>query len=199
MANTRNTKEQWAAFLNPEIVRSKLISAGLFLVAYEMLLDSIKRHPLHFFTDRWTINGPVPGEKYKIEILARDPKGKNDALRGSIAWLQIMKVITVDDETAFHTVTDARNEIAHEMTAMVSGSKPPAFANHFDALMALLDKIEKWWIINVEIAVNPDFDGREIDEEGIVSGPSWIMHMHAQTALGEGDEAWDLHRQFNNL
>ena len=65
--------------------------------------------------------------------------------------------------------------------------------------MGLLNKIEKWWIINVEVATDPDWDGEELDEAGVVPGPSWMMDMLAQVALGEGDQAWELHRQFEQL
>ncbi|QIG81552.1 hypothetical protein G5C33_18340 [Sphingosinithalassobacter tenebrarum] len=182
--------------MNPDVVRTKLISAGLFLIGHEMLLDTIKRHPLAFFADQWTRDGPQPSAKYTSEILARDLKGKNDALRGSIAWLRMMDAITVDDEASIRAVTDARNDLAHEMTAMVDGSKPPEFANQFTILMALVQKIEKWWIVNVEIPTNPDFDSQEIDEDEIISGPSWVMQMLSRVALGIGDEAWEFHREF---
>lgn len=191
-----DTADQWEAFLNPDVIRPKLISAGLFLVGHEMLLDSIKRHPIDFFADHWDIKGPAPSPKYKKEILDRDPKGKRDPLRGSIAWLLMMEAINEEDVAAIRTVTDARNEVAHEMTAMVSGTMPPSFAEHFASLMALVQKIEKWWIINVELPTNPDYDGADIDEDGIISGPSWVMQMLAQVALGEGDEAWEFHREF---
>lgn len=190
------THEQWEQFLNPEIVRTKLISAGLFLVGHEMLLDTLKRHPLSFFADEWSNKGPKQSSKYRAEVLARDPQGKGDALRGSIAWLRMMDAITLDDEADIKTVTDARNDLAHEMSSMVSGSKPANFAGHFATLMALVHKIEKWWIVNVEIPTNPDFDGQEIDEDGIVSGPNWVMQMLSQVAVGEGDEAWLYHREF---
>ena len=62
--------------------------------------------------------------------------------------------------------------------------------------MALVQKIEKWWIINVEIPTNPDFDGKDIDEDGIISGPSWVMQLLVQVALGAEDEAWEFHREF---
>lgn len=191
-----DTIDEWEAFLNPEIVRTKLISAGLFLVGHEMLLDTIKRHPLAFFADRWTVEGPQQSAEYVAKVLALDPNSKNDALRGSIAWLRRMDAITADDEASIRVLTDARNEVAHELTAMVGGLKTPAFANHFSSLIELTQKIEKWWIINVEISTNPDFDGQEIDEEGIVSGPSLVMHLLHRVALGEGEEAWEFHREF---
>lgn len=143
--------------------------------------------------------GTEPSPKYAAEVLAIDPKRKRDALRGSIAWLRKMEVISEEDENAIRVVTDARNELAHELSAMVGGSKPPDFIEHFSTLMTLINKIEKWWIINVEIPTNPDYDGKTIVEEDIIPGPAWTMQILAQVALGEGDEAWELHRQFNEL
>lgn len=188
--------DDWAAILNPDIVRTKLISAGLFLIGHEMLLDSITRHPLSFFADHWTPKGPTPGAKYASEVLALDPKRKDDPLRGSIAWLRMMSVITADDEATIRRITDARNEIAHEMTAMISASRMPNFADHFHSLTTLTEKIEKWWIVNVEIDTDLDLDAREIDVEGIVSGTSLVMQLLSRVALGDDDEAWEFHREF---
>lgn len=191
-----NAMDHWENLLNPDLVRVKLISAGLFLVGHEMLIDSIKVRPREFFADHWTADGPQPGAKYEREVLALDPKGKKDALRGSIAWLKKMEVVTADDEEDVRTVTDARNKLAHELKAMVSGSITADFFDHFATLMQLVQKIERWWIINVEIATDPDYHNSDIKEESIISGPSWMMHMLAQVALGEGDEAWELHHGF---
>lgn len=195
-----DTREAWSAFLNPEIVRAKLISAGLFLIAHEILLDSILRHPRFFFSDTFTAaDGFLPSPEYTAKVLALDPKGKNDPLRGSIAWWRTMDTIDEADETAIRLVTDARNNIAHEMTGMISGAKPPEFSEHFGTLMGLVNKIEKWWIINVEVATDSDWNGDEVDDAGVVPGPAWMMDMLVQVALGEGDEAWQLHRQFEEL
>ena len=191
-----NVEGAWEEFLNPDVVRAKLISAGLFLVGYEMLLDSIKRHPLSFYAETWTNDGPEQSEKYRDEVLSLDPQGKMDAKRGSIAWLRKMEAISRDDEDAIRSVTDARNEIAHEMSAMIGGSKPPEFAEQFTTLMELVGKIEKWWIINVEIPTNPDFDDEDIDENGIVSGPSWVMQLLHTVAFGEGEDAWEFYHEF---
>lgn len=194
-----DTTDAWAAFLNPDVARPKLIGAGLFLLAHEMLIDSIKRHPLDFFSNQWTPDGPVPSDKYRAEVLALDPKGKNDPLRGSIAWLRKVDAITAEDELAIKTVTDARNKLAHEMTTMFHSAMFPGFMEHFATLLDLVQKIEKWWIVNVELPTNPDFDSQEIDEDGIISGPSWIMRLLTQVALGDEEEAWEFYRRFMSL
>lgn len=197
--STPNVREAWAAFLNPDVVRTKLVSAGLYLVAHEMLIDTIKGHPLSFFAERWTRDGPEQSAKYKSVILDGDPKGKGDALRGSIAWLRSMDVISEGDENALRVITDARNRLAHEMSSLVGGQSDPDFVTHFGTLVALTAKIEKWWIINVEMGTDPEVDWDLVDEDGILPGPTWTMQILAKVALGDGDDAWSLHRQFSEL
>ena len=107
-----------------------------------------------------------------------------------------MGAIDADDEAAIKVVTDARNRLAHEMTFMISGAQATDHIECFPILAGLVHKIEKWWIINVEIETNPDLAGQEIDEEGIVTGSNMMMHMLSQIALGADDEAWWYHREF---
>jgi len=53
----------------------------------------------------------------------------------------------------------------------------------------LLYKIEKWWILNVEVPTNPDFDGKDIDEDSIVPGKIMAFRLLADIALGSEEES----------
>ena len=50
--------------------------------------------------------------------------------------------------------------------------------------MALLRRIEVWWVVNLEIPTNSDFDGKEIDEEGIIPGPLLMIQMMLEVVSG---------------
>ena len=39
-------------------------------------------------------------------------------------------------------------------------------------------------MVNIEIPVNPDFDGKEIDEEGIIPGSVLMLQMMLEVASG---------------
>jgi len=58
--------------------------------------------------------------------------------------------------------------------------------------VALLRKIGVWWVVNVEIPTNPDFDGQEIDEAGIVPGAVLSLQMLIEVASGNPEllERW---------
>jgi len=52
-----------------------------------------------------------------------------------------------------------------------------------------LNKIEKWWIVNVEIPINSDIHEKEIDENGIIPGPVISLQIMLKVALGSEEES----------
>lgn len=188
--------EAWSDFLNPDMVRLKFVSAGLFMVAHETLTDSIKRHPLGFFSEHFDIAGPKPSRRYKEKVLSLDPKGKMDPWRGSIAWLRSMDVIDADDEQVIHKATVHRNKLAHELMGLMAGQAAPDYLLAFEPVYTLIAKIERWWIVNLHM----DFMDEELPPGGevddIVPGPIMSLQMLAEVALTEGDAAWDMHKLF---
>lgn len=189
----------WVDVLNPDLVRAKFVTLGLYMVAYEMLLSAIKE-PLHdFFADKLTAEkGWETSEEYRREVLALDPRGKGDALRGSLAWLRKMDVVTEADEAQVREFTDARNAIAHEMREIVGGDAMPDMERLLPLIVELVTKIDRWWLVNVEIATNPDLAGRDFDEDAVTPGSTMMLQILSRVALGDDDEAWALYRQFVN-
>lgn len=186
----------WSDFLNPDVVKRRFLRAGMFLLAHEMLLRAIKE-PLHdFFADTWTDkSGWKMSAAYRAKVLSLDPKGKNDPLRSSIAWLLENDVLTASDEQTIKRLTDERNRFAHELGDVLSGSQDTNFNKIFPEIVGLVEKIERWWIINVEIATDPDFD-QDIDEESVVPGSVTLLMVLEKVALGKDEEAWELYRGY---
>lgn len=184
-------------FLSPEIVRTRFVQAGLFLVAHEMLLRAVKDRLHEFFANTWTAkDGWKTSSRYREEILSLDPKRKSDPLRASIVWLRQMEVIDEKDEKAIRKLTDERNRLAHELGGMLSGSFQHDFDSLFPELAALVMKIDKWWVVNVEIATNPGLAGVAIDLEGVVPGSQIILQFLEEIALGKDANAWELYNEF---
>ncbi len=182
----------WERFLNPEILRTNLIVVSLFITAFEMLKDSIIERIREFFTDGFNENGLIVSENYKTKVLSLN----RSPLYASLEWLKGMNVIDDEDIEEFNKIKNCRNEIAHEIADFISKSPKidplPLFSN----MIELLHKIEKWWILNVEIPTNPDFDGQEIDEEQIVPGQIMTIRLLADIALGSEEESKFYYREF---
>ena len=54
----------------------------------------------------------------------------------------------------------------------------------FDKLVELLHKIDLWWVINIEIPTNSDYDGQEINEKDVKVGSVMVLQMVIDIALG---------------
>jgi hypothetical protein len=183
-----NVKLSWEEFLNPEVTRPRLIAASIYIAGFESLKDSIVDRIRTFFWtgfDRETGNKIDP--EYKTDVLARN----GSPIYASLDWLKEQGAIDDADIATFERVKRCRNTLAHELLSLVSSSGlPDDYAQCFAEMVALLRKIEVWWIVNVEIPTNPDFEGSEqIDEDGIMPGPIMGMRLLMDIALGDEKEA----------
>ena len=165
-----NIQENWERFLNPNELRSNMILAAIYIAAFEILKNSIIERIRDFYITGFDTNDWIVDPKYKESVLSRN----KSPLYASLNWLKESKVITDEDIKVVNKVKETRNLLAHEITKMLAEGLPSNFVERFDELVFLLDKIEKWWIVNVEIPINPDLAGMEdeIDEDEIIPGPN---------------------------
>lgn len=187
-----DTRLSWERFLSPEILRTNLIVASLFITAFEMLKDSIMGRTRAFFTDGFDEKGWIVNDKYKTQVLSLN----KSPLYASLEWLKGMNVFDDDDIGEFNKIKNCRNEIAHEIADFISKSPKIDPLPLFSKMTDLLHKIEKWWILNVEIPTNPDFNGQEIDEEGIVPGKIMTLRLLTDIALGTEEESKFYYNEF---
>lgn len=189
--------DPWENLLNPDVLRQRFVRSGLFLLAHEMLENAIVNRLHDFYSDSWTAeNGWEESEQYKEKVLSLVPKGKSVRWRSSIAWLQKMGAIDDNDAQRIHKLTDERNRLAHELRDVIGGSRSHDFDQLFPELAELVLKIDRWWVINVEIATDPDLMDKEIDEAEVQPGSAILLRMLTQIALGEDDEAWAYYKDF---
>ena len=178
-----NNNESWEKLLTPEIMKDKLISSAFYLTAYELLNTSIIDRIKSFYMVGWDENGEIIDERYKSKVLSKN----KSVLYASIKWLSENNVVDEKDIESFERIKNTRNEIAHELPSIFLSDKNFKITERFEELIALIKKIEIWWIINVEIEINPDFDGQEIDENGIVPGSILMIKMMLEVISGNED------------
>lgn len=180
-----SSRDKWEAFLDPDVLRGKLISASIYIAAYEILKESIIGRIRDFYSSGFTREGPILPPEYDKDVLSRN----RSQLYASLMWLRDNDVVDGADLTQFEKVKAWRNRLAHEMSSHVAGSLDLGYLELLPVLAALLKKIETWWIVNVEIPINPDMADAEIDESGIVPGPSISLQLMIEVALGDPDQS----------
>lgn len=171
---------KWEELLEPTITQEKLISASLYISAFEILKDSICGRVRAFYSTGFDEAGSVTDAKYATEVLSRHSK----PLQASLAWLTEHGAIDVVDTQTFSRINAVRNHLAHNLQRVILGDSSSEHVALFPDLISLLRKIETWWIVSVDIPTNPGYDAVEIDESGIVPGSVIILQMMLEVAAG---------------
>lgn len=161
-------------------MQEKLVSASLYIAAYDLLKESVIGRIRSFYMVGFDENEEIVDERYEDAVAARN----KSILYASLDWLRENEVVDESDCEAFERIKKTRNLLAHELLAIVTAGNESDHIERFEELISLLKKIEVWWVVNVEIPVTPDFDGKEIDEEGIVPGPVLMLQMMLEVASG---------------
>lgn len=183
----------WKEFLNPEVTRPRLIATSIYIAGFEVLKDSIVGRIRDFFWTSFDESGEKIDPKYHADVLSRN----KSPVYASLEWLKDMEAITGADVAVFDRIKACRNILAHRLfSAIGSEGLPDDFEQCFTDMVALLRKIEVWWITNVEIPTNPDFDGREVDANGIVPGAIMSMQLLMDIALGDEERSRFYHDKF---
>ena len=187
-----DVQKSWERFLNPETLKTNLIAASIYIAAFEILKQSVVDRIKDFFSEGFDQTGRIIGEKYRQEVLSKN----KSPTYASLLWLEGMGVITKSDIEKFEAIKAYRNVLAHEITEFLSKGSKFDHAELFGDMVNLVRKIEVWWIVNVEIPTNPDWDGKEIDEEGIIPGPIWSLQLMTEIALGNNERASYYYNEF---
>jgi len=182
-----NVQAEWERFLDPKELRPNLILASLYIAAFEILKNSIIERIRDFYITGFVGKDWIISPDYQEQVLSKD----RSITYASLKWLKESQAISDEDIEKFNKAKECRNLLAHEITKFLAKGLPPEFSVCFNDIIALLNKIEKWWIINVELETDPDLSEKrdEIDESGIVPGTIMSLRMMVDIALGSDETA----------
>ena len=178
-------KASWERALHPETLKTNIITASIFSMAFEMLKSSIIEKIEGFFTSGFDENGMIVSPEYKEKVLSLN----RSPLYASLKWLQDMHAIDDKDLERFEHIKRCRNTLAHEMLTFASSGVDFDVAEVFEGMVGLLRKIEIWWFENLEMAIDPDAYPEDLDLEQVIPGPVWSLQMLIDVALGPEEEA----------
>lgn len=165
MANNQGEIEK---AMKPFRIRKLIKDAAVYSLTYETLEDIIITRIRDFYSTGYENGHEIISESYHSEVLEKDSKKK--PLNASILWLSENGVIDEIDIGRFWNCREHRNQIVHELSGKLLDLDYKLPVEEINEMIALVEKIERWWILNVEIPTNPDPIEGEIDEEGVKSG-----------------------------
>lgn len=195
IVSSEEALQSWSKFLNPSSLKANLIQASLYLAAWETFEKGVVSHLEGFYMTGFDEHGYTYSDDYRKDVLVRD----KSVFRASLLWFKESGVV---DDAAIALADRARqhrNEIAHELPAFVAKISRSVDVELLGKLCELLAKIDRWWIRNVEMAVNSDFDGQdpeEIPDEKIQSGNTIFLGLLFDIATGDESASAKFYEHF---
>ena len=143
-----------------------------------MIIDNVK----FFWVDGFTEDKYVVNSQYKQEVLDKD----KSVLYASLKWLKETEAIDDIDIEAFSDVKNYRNQLTHEMLDTLFTENNEVFEVYYTKLIYLIIKIDRWWVLNIEIPTNCIDNIDQIKEEEVISSSEILIKL--LTDLIAGDE-----------
>ncbi|WP_372164878.1 hypothetical protein [Xanthomonas euvesicatoria] len=180
--------QNWERFLDPEVVRPSLFTATMFITVFEILKNTVVDRIRDFYSESWSKEGNAVSSEYASNVLSRN----KSVVYASLNWLVELEAIDQSDLAIFEQLKNTRNLLAHRLFDVFTGHVESNHQEQFDVLVDFLRKIEVWWVVNFELAINPDYDSQQIDESGIVPGSILSLQILLQVASGSTEllEVW---------
>jgi hypothetical protein len=187
--------EGYIKFLNPKVLRSNLIAVSLFLAAYETLRSSIITQLRGLFVKGFDQNGEIVDSDYQKKVLSRH----KSPLRASLLWFKEMQAIGDEEIELVERVRLHRNDLAHDLPTFIATNEKDINIELIGGILDVVTKVDRWWIREVEIPTNPDFDETpvyDLDDSEIISGNMLFLQLSIRIATGEDDESEAMYRDF---
>ncbi|MDU9028700.1 hypothetical protein [Pseudomonas mediterranea] len=184
-----SVEKQWENLLTPAVMQERMIAISLYITAYEMLKESIIGRLKDFYCIGFDADGTTTSPDYDLKVL--DLHKKRSPLYASLIWLTNIGAIDQEDNEVLEQLKALRNSLAHEMPEIILKGKDLALKEKMQDVMNLMRKVEVWWIVNVELETDPDYDRRDINSEEITPGP--ILMMQIMMEVLSGNEALKEH------
>lgn len=164
----------WNNILNEDILKSNINFAALFVLNFECLKDYIITQPRDFYSDVAIKDGKLcceETEEYKKEVRSLEKNIENASLR----WFINADAITEEDYNLYQELRERRNDITHELLKNLNNGFNETDAKLYVKLLELYQKIDKWWIKEIEIPISGEVLSDEYDPEQVSGGQVMIL------------------------
>lgn len=172
--------------LDEQILRNNVEFAALFVLNFESLKGFIVDQVRGFYSNSITFdNGELickESEQYKKEVRSLDKKIDTASLK----WFVLSGAITEKEIDLYHLCRKRRNDITHELLKNLSLGFHEKDMDLFFDMVSLYQKIDNWWINEVEILTSSDETPDDYDRNHVFGGQAFILSAINDILLGNG-------------
>lgn len=179
----------WNNILDEDILKPNINFAALFVLNFEYLKDYVITQPRTLYSDVEIKDGELyckETEEYKKEVRSLEKNIVNASLRGFVN----AGAITEADYALCQELRERRNDITHELLKNLNTGFHEEDAGLYVKLLELYQKIDKWWINEIEIPISGEIMSDEYDSEQVFGGQAMVLSMISDIVFDSNKERY---------
>lgn len=178
--------DEFQNLFDEDTLRKNIDFASLFVLNYECLKEYVVSQVREFYSDRISfVQGELickESEKYKKAVRNLD---KNIDI-ASLKWFLQAGAINEQELNLYHTCRKRRNDITHKLLKNLSLGFKDSDVELFGDMIQLYQKIDNWWINEIEIPTSADEIPEDYDKDQVLGGQAFILSAINDIILGNG-------------
>lgn len=185
----KDINDSWEKFLNPNILKDNLTIISLYNMTFEILKSKIESLVDDFFEVTRINEKKICNDEYKSSVLSLVNKNEqNYYVKASIKWLIEINILEKADWKLYDDLRVYRNDLTHEFQKYLIDDNFCFDNKKLHLLVDLFIRLEKNWIKEFEVILNPAFDNKKIELEDVTSMQIIILQIIYDIALNNEPE-----------
>lgn len=189
--------DNWKNILDENILKTNINFAAVFVMNYECLKEFVIEQVRDFYSEHFYMDGDrivcEESNAYKEKVRALDKNLENASLK----WFMDAEAITQEDYDRYQIIRKKSNDITHKLLKNLNEGFGEEDVQLFGDMMRIYNKLDKWWINEIEIPTSADDIPEDYDRNGVCGGQALILSIINEIIFGnEGDKYKELLNEF---
>lgn len=108
----------------------------------------------------------------------------------SLKWFMDVKAITQEDYDTYQKIRRRRNDITHELLKNLSFGFSEEDVQLFADMLKIYNKLDKWWINEIEIPISADDISEDYDGDGVCGGQALMLSIINEIVFGNAGDKY---------
>lgn len=176
--------DNWKNILDEDILKININFAAVFVMNYECLKEFVIEQVRSFYSEHFYMDGDSivceESDTYKKKVRNLDKNLENASLK----WFMDAEAITQEDYDIYQNIRKRRNDITHELLKNLNVGFGEEDAQLFADMLRIYNKLDKWWINEIEIPTSADDIPEDYDRDGVCGGQALMLSIINEIVFG---------------
>lgn len=182
--------DNWKNILDENILKTNIKFGAVFVMNYECLKEFVIEQVRSFYSEHFYMDGDSivceESDTYKKKVRNLDKNLENASLK----WFMDAEALTQEDYDIYQKIRKRRNDITHELLKNLNIGFGEEDAQLFADMLRIYNKLDKWWINEIEIPTSADDIPEDYDRDGVCGGQALMLSIINEIVFGNAGDKY---------